>query len=246
MQIRKTLKGYYQIQKSVRLVVGVKLNPENYPQGEFQSALRGLFRHLLCHRLRMTQLWKTILRISLFALPLIAPFFGCSYWFVFRFFISFSRTNQNVPQKYDNVKRKLNQCLKKKNISHLFINSSACRLNFVHGRRSSKWFGGAANFCPKNDLMHCVSLSKLRRFFLPKLRCSPKKKKKRSSLRFERFFQSKWRCSPKKKKGLPWDLNGFSSPNEGVLQKKKKKRSSPKLRRYFGTSVPKYPDYLPK
>ena len=27
----------------------------------------------------------------------------------------------------------------------------------------------------------------------------------------------------KKKKGLPWNLNGFSSPNEGVLQKKKKK-----------------------
>ena len=47
-----------------------------------------------------------------------------------------------------------------------------------HGRRSSKWFGGAANFCPKNDLMHCVSLSKLRRFFLPKLRSSPKTKKK--------------------------------------------------------------------
>ena len=45
---------------------------------------------------------------------------------------------------------------------------------------------GAANFCPKNDLMHCVSLSKLRRFFLPKLRCSPKKK--RSSLKFERYF----------------------------------------------------------
>ena len=33
---------------------------------------------------------------------------------------------------------------------------------------------GAPNFCPKNDLMHCVSLSKLRRFFLPKLRCSQK------------------------------------------------------------------------
>ena len=45
--------------------------------------------------------------------------------------------------------------------------------------------------------MHRVSLSKMRRFFLPKLRCSPKKK--RSFLKFERFF-----C-----------------PNEGVLQKKK-------------------------
>ena len=95
-----------------------------------------------------------------------------------------------------------------------------------HGRRSSKWFGGAANFCPKNDLMHCVSLSKLRRFFLPKLRCSPKKKKKK-------VFPEIWTV-------FPVQMKVFSK------KKKKKKRSSPKLRRYFGTSVPKYPDYLPK
>ena len=83
--------------------------------------------------------------------------------------------------------------------------------------------GGGANFCPKNDLMHCVSLSKLRRFFSAQIEVFSKKK--RSSLKFERFF-----C-----------------PNEGVLQKKKKKkRSAPKLRRYFGNGVPKYPDYLTK
>ena len=56
--------------------------------------------------------------------------------------------------------------------------------------------------------MHCVSLSKLRRFFLPKLRCSPKKKKKKK----------------KKKKGLSRNLNGFSVQMKVFSKKKKKKK----------------------
>ena len=46
----------------------------------------------------------------------------------------------------------------------------------------------APNFCPKNDLMHCVSLSKLRRFFLSKLRCFPEKKKKKVFTETETVF----------------------------------------------------------
>ena len=46
----------------------------------------------------------------------------------------------------------------------------------------------------------------------------------RFSVKIETVFsaQIKVFSKKKKKKGLPWNLNGFSSPNEGVLQKKKK------------------------
>ena len=56
-----------------------------------------------------------------------------------------------------------------------------------HGRRSSIWFGGAPNFCPKNDLMHWVLHEK--------------------SIGFS--VQIK-KCSQKKKKGLHWNWDGFS------------------------------------
>ena len=45
-----------------------------------------------------------------------------------------------------------------------------------HGRRSSKGFGGAPNFCPKNDLFHWICPKK-RSVFLSKLRWPQKKKK---------------------------------------------------------------------
>ena len=69
--------------------------------------------------------------------------------------------------------------------------------------------------------MHCVSLSKLRRLFLPKLRCFPKNK--RSFLKFERFFCPNEGVLQNKKKRSFLKFERFFCPNEGVLQKKKKK-----------------------
>ena len=65
-------------------------------------------------------------------------------------------------------------------------------MTLCHGRRSSKWFGGATNFCPKNDLMHGVSLSKLGQFYSAQIKVFSKKKKKK-----------------KKKKGLHRNWDGI-------------------------------------
>ena len=47
---------------------------------------------------------------------------------------------------------------------------------------------GAAKFCLKNDLMHCVSLSKLRRFFSAQIEVLSKKKKKKVFTETETVF----------------------------------------------------------
>ena len=71
----------------------------------------------------------------------------------------------------------------------------------------------------------------------------------RFSVKIDTVFSAEIKVFSKKKKKkvfpeiwtvFPVQMKVFSK------KKKKKKRSSPKLRRYFGTSVPKYPDYLPK
>ena len=64
-----------------------------------------------------------------------------------------------------------------------------------HGRRSSKWFGGAPNFSPKNDLMHWVLHEKSIGF----------------SVEIEVFS---------KKKGFHWNWDGFSPlvcPNKETI-----------------------------
>ena len=89
-----------------------------------------------------------------------------------------------------------------------------------HGRRSSKWFGEAPKFCPKNDLKVAWQIIC---FFCPKWG-DLQQKKKRSALKLSRFF-----C-----------------PNCGDLQKKKK-RSSLTLRRFFYPAFGKfYAANLPK
>ena len=57
------------------------------------------------------------------------------------------------------------------------------RCNCNHGRKSSKWFGGAPKFCPKNELKVAWQIN---RFFCPTW--GDLKKKKRSSLTLRRFL----------------------------------------------------------
>ena len=92
--------------------------------------------------------------------------------------------------------------------------------------------------------MHRVSLSKLRHFFLPKLRCSPKKKQKKTglsrnlngfSVQIEVFSKKKTK-KKNKKKGLSRNLNGFSVQIE-VFSKKKKKKKTGLSRNLNGFSV---------
>ena len=60
--------------------------------------------------------------------------------------------------------------LQPKLLSHLFVNE------YIHGRRSLKWFGGARNFCPKNDLMHRILPKKSIGFFVQNEVISKRKK----------------------------------------------------------------------
>ena len=78
---------------------------------------------------------------------------------------------------------------------------------------------------------------KFKGFFLPKIRCSPKKKKKkRSSPKFRVIFRPKS------------EIQRFFFPKSGVLKKKKKKkkRSSPKFRVIFRPKSEIQRFFLPK
>ena len=60
---------------------------------------------------------------------------------------------------------------------YLLLNIARGNISYFHGRRSSKGFGGAPNFCPKKDIEFCP---KSDRFFYPNF--GDLQKKKRSSL----------------------------------------------------------------
>ena len=96
--------------------------------------------------------------------------------------------------------------------SNLFFNCYLLRMHprvrihlAHHGRRSSNDLGGS-KLLPEKWLDALRFSVKIETVFSAQIKVFSKKKNKN------------------KKKGLSWNLNGFSSPNEGVLQKKNKKK----------------------